>query len=109
MRNLTVPEVLLHDVQQLSELTEDQDLVTCLYQLGKHSVKELEFARNLEDMIAVQLANWSMALEKVRVIADFSQLHDGVLQGGGSLVDFVWVHHELVAILDTLVNELLLG
>lgn len=49
-----------------------------------------------------------MALKQVGMIADFSELHDGVLQRDLGLLPRR-VNHELVVLLDTLVDQLLLG
>ena len=51
--------------------------------LWQHTVKQLKFAGHLIDVVAQ--VRWLMPFEQIRVIADLSQLHDGVLKGRWSL------------------------
>ena len=60
-------------------------------------------------MVTVKLADWSMPFEEVRMVADLTELHDGILQRCSPLVGLVRVNHELIVLLNALVNILLLG
>ena len=43
------------------------------------------------------------------MVANLPQLHDSVLQTHGLLVWFAWVDHKLIVLLNTFINDLLLG
>lgn len=105
MRDLSVNEIELHDVNELRELTKYQDLVTCFDHFWQHAIKELELAGNIENVIIEFVG--LMALEQIGVITDFSELHDGVFQGDLGLLPRR-INHELVVLLDTLVDQFLL-
>ena len=76
MRDLSVLEVNLHQVEQRRELREDEHLVTCLYELGQHAIEQLELARGLEDVVRNVLGR--VALEQIGMVTDLAQLHDGI-------------------------------
>lgn len=103
--DLPVNEIELHDVNELRELAEYQDLVTGLDHFRQHAIEELELARNIENVICE--FGGLMALEQIGMITDFSELHDGVFQGDLGLLPRR-IHHELVVLLNTLVDQFLL-
>ena len=51
MRDLSVNEVELHDVNELRKLTEYQDLVARRDQFRQHAIKELELAGDVENVV----------------------------------------------------------
>jgi len=83
--------------------------MTSFNELWKHSVQQFELSRYLENMITVELTHWSMTIEEVRMVTNFSKLHNSILQRSCSLIDFGWVNHQLVTFLNTFVNKFLLS
>jgi len=92
MPDASVIEIGLHDIHEMSHLSEDEDPMVEPFEFGEDAVNELEFARGSDDPLMV--ADVIIVFEKeVGVVTAFPQLHHQI--GQRSFADFAGVVGEL--------------
>lgn len=98
----------LHDIHQLSELREDQHLVTRGYQLLQDSVQQLEFTARPEDVVA-HVPRLKIVQEQVRVITNLSELHHSVAESYLAKLSSGWISGKDSIFLYAIVHDSLPG
>ena len=94
----------LHDVHQLCELGENEDLVPSLDQLGKDPIQKLELSTGSENVVSLIL--WfQIVQEEIRMITYLSQLHDCVSQGLISNFASGWISGKHPIVRDSIVDN----
>lgn len=90
MLDLSVHEVVAHDIDKLFELTENEDLMAKSDDLGYNSVEDFKFARRSHHGF-FRIVIGFLVLQMEWMVTDLSQLHHWVIHVLVSTLSFRWV------------------